>query len=311
MRQLAIKRVALLALTVGVLAACETPQKAPVVPAPKPPSEPETPPPPPPPSPIPSGPVPSGAQQQALKIAQSAAEMLESGNEESAKLELKRALSIDPQNKLALNLTRQMAPDALSTLPRESFAYTVRPGETMSRISQRFLNDTYAFYILARYNDIKVPKLVSAGQVIRIPGKAPAPGAVPPPPPVEPALRSPPVSAPPPPSPPPPPPEPPAGERAMRSATAFERSGDLVHARAEYQNAASLGQPGASARAEQMLAQLVSRYSTAARVALARQDLDGSIANWERVLELDPNNTTANLELGKVRGLKEKLKNVK
>jgi hypothetical protein len=97
----------------------------------------------------------------------------------------------------------------------------------------------------------------------------------------------------------------------MRNAAAAEKAGDLAGARSEYQKAAGLGQPGASAKAEQMRTQLVSRYSVNARSALTRQDLDGSIANWVRVLELDPDNPTAKLELDRVRGLKEKLKNVK
>lgn len=96
----------------------------------------------------------------------------------------------------------------------------------------------------------------------------------------------------------------------MRSAAAFEKGGDLVRARAEYQNAANLGQPGAVAKADQLRVQLVARLSTEARAALARQDLDASIGSWQRVLEVDPDNGTARYELDRVRGLKEKLKNV-
>jgi hypothetical protein len=324
-----MRPLALLGLALGMLAACESPTKAPPPAAELPPSAPpviEAPPAPPPVAPPvappPSGPATPAAQQQAQRTALSAAEMLESGSEEAARAALQRALALDPQNKLALSLVRQMAPDALGSLPRESFAYTVRPSETMSRIAQRFLGDVYSFYILARYNDIKVPKLVSAGQVLRIPGKAPAAAAAPPPPlppaapPAEPAPRPPPPPVAVTPVPPPvaatpaPPPEPTAGERAMRSAAAFERGGDLVRARAEYQNAANLGQPGAVAKADQLRAQLVARLSTEARAALARQDLDASIGNWQRVLEVDPDNGTARYELDRVRGLKEKLKNV-
>lgn len=320
----------LVALAASVLAACETPPPAapksvpppsassaphaaepPALPAPAPAVTPPA---------APTGPVGPAAQQQAQKIALAAAEMLESGNEEPARGELKRALGVDPQNKLALNLSRQMAADPVATLGRESFAYTVRPSDTMSRIAQRFLGDVYAFYILARYNDIKVPKQVSSGQVIRVPGKAPPPGAAPAaertapavtphpaaaPPSIESVLRAPQAA------PPQPPPEPTPGERAMRAAAAAERAADLPRARAEYLNAASLNQPGAAAKAEQLRTQLVTRYSVNARNALARQDLDGAIGNWQRVIDLDADNATARLELERVRGLKEKLKNVK
>lgn len=318
----------LVALAASVLAACETPPPAAPksVPPPSASSAPRAVEPPALPAPAvtppaaPTGPVGPAAQQQAQKIALAAAEMLESGNEEPARGELKRALGVDPQNKLALNLSRQMAADPVATLGRESFAYTVRPSDTMSRIAQRFLGDVYAFYILARYNDIKVPKQVSSGQVIRVPGKAPPPGAAPAAertapavtphpaaalPSIESVLRAPQVA------PPQPPPEPTPGERAMRAAAAAERAADLPQARAEYLNAASLNQPGAAAKAEQLRTQLVTRYSVNARNALARQDLDGAIGNWQRVIDLDADNATARLELERVRRLKEKLKNVK
>ena len=97
----------------------------------------------------------------------------------------------------------------------------------------------------------------------------------------------------------------------MRNAAAAERSGDLVRARNEYLKAAGLNQSGGAAKAEQLRTQLVSRYSVNARSALSRQDLDGAIVQWQRVLDLEPDNATARLELDRVRGLKEKLKNVK
>jgi LysM repeat protein len=327
---MSMKRPVLLIVAACVLAACETPPPAapkrdPVPSAPR-----EAEPPAAPPAPVitappaPAGPVTPVAQQQAQKIALAAADMLESGNEEQARTELKRALAADPQNKLAQNLSRQLVADPVAVLGRESFPYTVRSSDTLSRIAQRFLGDVYAFYILARYNDIKVPKQVSGGQVIRVPGKAPPPGSTATAPAAESLPRKPPPSPAPAPepapapapapvaSPPPaPPPEPTPGERAMRNAAAAERAADLPRARAEYLVAASYNQPGAAAKAEQLRSQLVTRYGANARGALARQDLDGAIGNWQRVLDLDPENTTARLELERVRSLKEKLKNVK
>lgn len=320
-----MSRSTLLIVAASVLAACETPP--PSAPAPKPvvaPAVVEAPPPPPP-APPPPGPVTPEGRQQAQKIALAAADLLENGNEDQARNELKRALTLDPQNKLALSLVRQMTVDPMATLGRESFAYTVRPGDSMSRIASRFLNDVYSFYLLARYNDIKVPRQVSAGQVIRVPGRAPPAGSAaanpPPAPPAPPAPPSPspqpeparaaapapaaPVQA----APPPPPPDP--GEVAMRNAAAAEKSGDLVRARNEYVKASGFGQTAGAAKAEQIRAQLVTRYSVNARSALSRQDLDGAIVQWQRVLDLEPDNATARLELDRVRGLKEKLKNVK
>ncbi|HEV7914484.1 MAG TPA: LysM domain-containing protein, partial [Albitalea sp.] len=180
---------------------------------------------------VPSGPVTPALQQQAQKLAISAASLLESGHEDQAKAELQRALAIDPNHKLALSLLRQISADPVATLGRESFSYVVRPNDSMSALAGRFLGDIYSFYILARYNGIAVPKQVAGGQTLKIPGKAPPPSVQREPTPrVE--ANAPPPPAPPPavPPPPPPPPEATPGEKAMRAADAAERSGDLERA---------------------------------------------------------------------------------
>ncbi|RQP25390.1 LysM peptidoglycan-binding domain-containing protein [Piscinibacter terrae] len=302
-------RLAALFAAAGLLAACQqvptaqAPQQPPA-PAPAPGNaEPESQ------RPVtPAAPASPATQQQATKIAVAAAVMLENGHEEQAKSELQRALAADPNNKLALNLMRQITADPVATLGRESFAYTVRPNDSMSSIAGRFMGDIYSFYILARYNSIAVPKQVSGGQVLRIPGKAPPPSvmretakaepAPPPPPPPPPAV----------PAPPPPPAEPTPGERAMRAGALAQKSGDFERALAEYSKAATLDQPGAEGKATEVRKQLVSRYTLNARTAFAKQDLDGAIRSWERVLAVDPNNETAKLERQRALSLKEKVK---
>jgi tetratricopeptide (TPR) repeat protein len=97
----------------------------------------------------------------------------------------------------------------------------------------------------------------------------------------------------------------------MQGGATAERAGDPARARADYQSAAALGQPGAAAKAEEMRVQLAQRYSLAARGAFARQDLDGSIANWQSVLEVDPDNAAARSEIERMRALKKKLGDVK
>jgi tetratricopeptide (TPR) repeat protein len=254
-------------------------------------------------------PITPAMRQQAQRMAMAAAGMLESGQEDQARTELQHALCTDPHNRLAQNLVRQMTVDPVATLGRESFAYTLRPHETLSAIAGRFLGDIYSFHILARYNGIAVPRLVSEGQTLRIPGKAPPPEALREPMRVEPtavpALASPVpnlVTTPPLPS------EPTAGERALRAAEAAERGGDLERAHAEYRRAASLDQPAAEAKAERVRVQLVQRYALNARTAFARQDLDGAIRAWDRVLSLEPGNDTARLERQRALVLKEKVK---
>ncbi len=311
-------------ITACLLAACGTTQ-APGEPngvtvAPLPPLPAVAPPPAPPAVVAPANPL---AQQQAQKIAQSVADLLEAGNEDPARTELQRALQLDPANKLALNLQRQMTEDPITTLGRESFPYVVRSGDTMSRIAGRFLGDIYAFHILARYNNVKVPRQVGEGQTLRIPGKAPpmTAGASPSPretraaEPLRPTPAAPAVA--PPAAPPgaaPAPAEPSvdplvaAGDAAFRSGQAAAAAGSLDKALAEYKRAAGLGYPTASAQVESLTKRLVDTHSRNARTAMARQDLEGAIRSWDRVLEVDPSNETARLERQKALRLKDKVK---
>jgi LysM repeat protein len=311
-----------LAVAVLLTACASTPPET----APPPPVAPQPGPPVPPP---PTAPATPAAQQQAQKEAQSAVEALEDGREEDARAILRKALTLDPNNKLALSLARQLTADPVLMLGRESFSYTVKPGESLSRIAGHFMGDIYLFYALARYNDIKVPRQVAGGQVIRVPGKAPPPEErevtrpAPKPPrgaPGKPGVAEPPPAPPPAPVAPPPPPPPPApppapeptqGERAMQSAASAERGGNLERAMAEYRRAASLDQAGAAGKAEAVRKQLVSRYTVQARGAFARQDLDGAIGNWNKLLEIDPGNDLAKLEKQKALALKEKIKALK
>ena len=236
-------------------------------------------------------------------------ELLEAGNEEQAKIELQRALELDSNNKLALNLMRQITVDPQATLGRESFAYTVRPGDTLSLIADRFLGDKYSFYILARYNGIPVPKKVASGQVIRIPGKAPPPGSeaarqarqqqpLPPPPP--PSQQQQPPLPPPPPTPQQPPsplpPAPSVGELAFKRGEAAEKAGRLDAAYEEFQAAAALDHPGAAARASSARSTLVASRLRQARQEMANQNPKAAIPLYDRVLTLDPGNDTAKLE---------------
>ncbi len=237
-----------------------------------------------PPAPAERDPNPSAT---AAKLALNAVDLLETGNEEQAAAELKRALALDPNNKLAQSLTRQMAEDPVARFGRESFPYVVKSGDTLSRIAGRFLGDIYLFHALARYNGIKVPRQVGGGQTLRIPGKAPPPepktaaGA-------EPAELTP-------------------AQQAFRGAQAAERAGDLDKALAEYKTAAGMNYPGAGVGLVNVRKKLVDKHSKAARTALARQNLDAAIEAWDQVLAIKPDDSTAQLERQKVLRLKDAL----
>ena len=299
--------------------------------------------------------VPVAVQQQAQKSALAVVDLLENGHEERARAELKRILALDPYNRLAQSLQRQITADPMAMLGRDWFVYVVRPNDTLSSLAGRYLGDANAFYILARYNDIRVPNQMANGQQIRIPGRPPAPppppataaveprrSSPPAPPPVDTPRRSPPpaesvraaalpaeaqrpsplpaeavrpaappAEAPRPAAPMPQPVPPAPAEQAARQAEAAERAGDLDGALAGYRRAAMLNQPGASARVDAVRKKLVAQHSAGARGALARQDLDGSIRQWDRVLEIDPGNDTARLERQRAVALREKVRALK
>lgn len=304
------------------MAGCTTPSAPPEPPpdAQKPPVAPT--------EPVPRPPATPAEQQQAQKVALRVADLLEAGNETEARSEIDRALTLDPNNKLAQNFLRQLTVDPATALGTESFAYTVRPGETLSKIAGRFMGDIYAFYLLARYNDVKVPRLVSSGQTIRVPGKAPPLE----PPPVKPSRSEPPKHKSPKaserervvverdepePAPPPPPVQPPPevvspAEKAYREGLAAQRSGNRERAYQQFRQAAQLdpGHADARAKADQVRREIALQHERNARSAFARQDLDGAIRNWDRVLELEPGNDNARLEKQKALLLKQKIDKV-
>ena len=223
---------------------------------------------------VPAGPPTVSAVQAAQRMVATAIELLEAGNEDQATAELQRALQSDPGNKLAPHLLRQISADPVGLLGRESFVYRVAAGESLSRIAQRFLGDVHLFYALARYNDLKVPKQLAGGQLIRIPGKAPAPTAAAPAP---------------------------ATVAAPAPAPVVVQTPSVV----------PINVPSAADKAEAEKVAAIARATRAARSAFARQDLTAAIKNWDTVLELEPNNSTARLERQKALDLKERLTKVK
>jgi tetratricopeptide (TPR) repeat protein len=217
----------------------------------------------------------------------SAIEYLEAGLEEPAETELRKVLASDPNQRLAQSLLRQIKEDPVGILGRESFSYRVQPGESLSKIAQRFINnDPHLFYALARYNNIKVPRSLAGGQTIRVPGRAPVvmerqtPTAAPPAPSSSPAPAPSPVPAP---------------VVVTPAAPAASSAAEIALA----------GQQVKRKRQEE-----INRLSKAALAASAKQDLDGAIRNWDAVLNLDPNNGKAKLERGRAEELREKLRRV-
>jgi outer membrane biosynthesis protein TonB len=185
-----MKRQFVLALTLlawfAFLAGCATPEVKPPEPVAKP--EPEAPSAPEPVAPEPVAPkAPArpqltgpAARAEVQKILRQSFDWLDAGEEDKARVELEYARQLEPDNKQVACLLRGVTADPVTALGKESTAYTVHPGESLGTIARRAMGDVCEFYILARYNQIKVPKQLGAGQTIRIPGRvALAPEAAP------------------------------------------------------------------------------------------------------------------------------------
>jgi tetratricopeptide (TPR) repeat protein len=164
------------------------------------------------------------------------------------------------------------------------------------------LIDRIRFYILAKYNDMASPNKLAAGQVIKIPGRAPAtpPAAAAPAAPVSDAVAK--------------PAEPEAKPRddvadLLQKGKDLEASGNLEGAYAAYSDAAKKTPVNAEAvrRRDASKAALVRSLDREGTQAFQRQNLDLAITKWDRILELDPNNQKAKLERERCLDLKKKM----
>lgn len=113
-----------------------------------------------------------------------AVELLDEGDAARAELELRAALEEQPANRAAERLLAQITEEPAALIGDNARPYTVRAGETMSELADRFLGDPLLFYALARYNQLGAPNQLAAGQRLMIPVRpgvtvaaAPAPSA--------------------------------------------------------------------------------------------------------------------------------------
>lgn len=295
----------LLATCALVFAGCATPPPAPA-PAPAPPPvvvAPEPPKPAPPPVPEIS---PAQAKAQAQKLALDSITLLQNGDEPGASRLLEQALTLDPANDLAKKLMDQIKADPQKELGTVFFRYTVQRDDSLSKIAQQFMGDRFKFHILAKYNDIANPSRLAAGQVIKVPGRAPPPGTAPPRP-------APPVAE---------VPDEATKAAAIEAATPHNASMTLMQQGVDMQKGgniegaydafreASLRDPAnrdAALQRDAMRQQLVRRYEREATQAFQRQNLDEAIGKWDRVLALEPGNQKAKLERERAIDLRKKL----
>ena len=275
-----MNRTAAIALGIAVLAGCATPQpEKPPQPAP---AKEEAPPP----KPEPARPArpPAGspeAKAQAQTLLRQAFESLNEGEEQKARAELDELRELEPDNKQAACLLKGITADPATALGRQAFPYTVRPGESLGSIARRALGDVCEFWLLARYNGIKVPKQLGAGQSIRIPGKV-ALG----PPDAAPAGKQPPEA--------PKPPEPAPAPAPAPAPVVKEPA-----------------KPAGPSKEEIAKREAIQRHHRNAQAAFRRQDLSTAIKEWDRVLELDPSNELAQARRQEALDMQRRLKELK
>jgi LysM repeat protein len=241
-------------------------------------------------------------KKQAQRLALDAAILLDEGKEAEAKAKLTDALKLDSRNDLA-NLLMSTITDDPMKLGAKSFPYKVQSGDKLSKISELYLKDQYKFYLLARYNNIAVPRSLKAGQVIRVPGTAP----------VLPVAIS--ATTPTPVHPPPKStvPASPQAEHSCQEGLQLLSAADKDRAYDAFLQCwkSDPGNQQARAQVESLRPELVRTHDRAAREAFRKQDLDACIKEWDRVLQLDPGNETARLERQRSIELKKHFEEVK
>ena len=296
MQSPAIWRISGLVIVAAVLAAAcaEQPKK-------------ETPAAPPPAAAIPAAPprpsepelTPAQAKAQSQKLALEAVDQLQNGDEISARQTLAKALSLDPGNDIAKKMNDQIGADAQKELGPTFFRYTVARDDSLSKLAQQFLGDRFRFYILAKYNDISNPSRLAAGQVLKIPGRAPPPSATPAP---ETTPKVPPAEA----------EVPTSSELAalMRKGRMQQDVGNLEGAYSTFSDAVSRypGNRDAVTQRDTVKTALIRGYDREGMQAFQRQNLDLAITKWDRVLELDPANQKAKLERDRALDLKKRMR---
>lgn len=97
--------------------------------------------------------------------------LLLAGKAREAQRALQSALRLAPEHRQAAMFLQQIEAEPIAVLGVESFHYRIRPNDTLIGLAERFLDDPLKFYLLARYNDLPNPSRITAGHIIKIPGK--------------------------------------------------------------------------------------------------------------------------------------------
>ncbi len=148
-------------LLASLLSACSSFKKRPVKLPPIPPVEIL------PPSPPPyEAPADLSAKDRLVRIIK----LLEVGNAEHARIDLRAYLFQNSNSKIGQSLLEQIDKEPEALLGSGYYFYDVQANESLSQLAERFLGDRYKFWALARYNGITNPTKLTQGKKLKIPG---------------------------------------------------------------------------------------------------------------------------------------------
>lgn len=121
-----------------------------------------------PPAAAPVAPAPAPEPTPPLALPQIIA-MLEGGEFDAARTQLKLTTAAEPGNLAARQLLIQLTAEPHRYFGSAHTSHTVEAGESLAGLARRYLGHALEFVALARYNDIAQPRLLQAGQTLRIP----------------------------------------------------------------------------------------------------------------------------------------------
>ncbi|MFN4262901.1 MAG: hypothetical protein ACK4IT_04590 [Thioalkalivibrionaceae bacterium] len=238
-------------------------------------------------SPVPSDPVAAGAASQVSSTAEAQIlSLIENGDFAAARERLEARRAAQANDALAARYLPALAPDLRARLGEPVGKTAVQVGESLSVIAARELGDPRHFALLARYNEVAVPRRIQAGQMLDLPdvnrvnallGRAPVVA--------RPDVRGAPArresTVP--------------GQESAADPRAFETetTGAMTRDRRVRDDALGRGAPsealGTMTTPEVTFAeQNVEALHAQAVLAFRNQELDTAIGLWDRVLERDP-----------------------
>ncbi|HEV2620614.1 MAG TPA: LysM domain-containing protein [Frateuria sp.] len=242
--------------------------------------------------------LPPAAEVPPPSLAAIVNQQLQLGHYAEGERQLRRFLEVNPDDRVAQALLRQLTVDPEQALGHASRQYVVQPGDSYSTLAARYLGDGGRFLILARYNRSTNPSVLRAGQKLRLPASrlvstdAPEGAAQ--------EQRAAPASA-------------SSEARARRlqdESVALLHKGQRTQALERMDEAldADPGLPSAGADAQALRQQLVSVYHQRAIVLYRDQQLDQAISLWNRVLAIQPDFEPATVYRARALELKQRLK---